>query len=169
MIGIAGSSLFCRTDEGRRVAGATHTTAFCLNGNQCLFKLLSFKKKPFRIPFTHQFILNIFSCAYRYFALWKTASRCQILHADAVGVVAGEASASTMWDNQAWSYLHRDDKDTEPPFLAQDFIHAVQPEARIIIMLRDPVERWNKHLLTVCHSCSIFTGSPVCVRSQAVF
>ncbi|CAG05073.1 unnamed protein product, partial [Tetraodon nigroviridis] len=87
-----------------------------------------------------------------------TASRCQILHADAVSVVTGEASASTMWDNQAWSYLYRDDKDTEPPFLAQDFIHAVQPEARIVIMLRDPVERWNQHLLPVCHSASIFTA-----------
>lgn len=63
-----------------------------------------------------------------------------------------------MWDNQAWSYLYRDDKDTEPPFLAQDFIHAVQPEARIVIMLRDPVERWNQHLLPVCHSASIFTA-----------
>uniref|UniRef100_H3D747 Sulfotransferase n=1 Tax=Tetraodon nigroviridis TaxID=99883 RepID=H3D747_TETNG len=59
----------------------------------------------------------------------------------ALQLITGEASASTMWDNQAWSYLYRDDKDTEPPFLAQDFIHAVQPEARIVIMLRDPVER----------------------------
>lgn len=56
-------------------------------------------------------------------------------------VLIGEASASTMWDNQAWSYLHRDGEETEPPFLAQDFIHAVQPDAKIIIMLRDPVER----------------------------
>lgn len=47
-----------------------------------------------------------------------------------------------MWDNQAWSYLHRDREETEPPFLAQDFIHTVQPDAKIIIMLRDPVERY---------------------------
>ncbi|KAM4591487.1 carbohydrate sulfotransferase 15-like isoform 2-T2 [Odontesthes bonariensis] len=56
-------------------------------------------------------------------------------------IITGEASASTMWDNQAWSYIHRDRAETEPPFLVQDFIHAVQPDARIIIMLRDPVER----------------------------
>ncbi|XP_073338751.1 carbohydrate sulfotransferase 15-like [Pagrus major] len=55
--------------------------------------------------------------------------------------ITGEASASTMWDNQAWSYLPRDGEETEPPFLAQDFIHTVQPDAKIIIMLRDPVER----------------------------
>lgn len=46
-----------------------------------------------------------------------------------------------MWDNQAWSYVHREEKEVEPPFLAQDFIHATQPDARIVVMLRDPVER----------------------------
>ncbi|XP_029608498.1 carbohydrate sulfotransferase 15 isoform X1 [Salmo trutta] len=56
-------------------------------------------------------------------------------------IITGEASASTMWDNQAWSYLYNYQADGEPPFLAQDFIHAVQPNAKIIVMLRDPVER----------------------------
>ena len=55
--------------------------------------------------------------------------------------LTGEASASTMWDNQAWSYLHGDKEEAEPLLLAQDFIHTVQPNAKIIIMLRDPVER----------------------------
>lgn len=59
----------------------------------------------------------------------------------ALQFITGEASASTMWDNQAWSYLQGDKEETEPPFLAQDFIHTVQPGAKIIIMLRDPVER----------------------------
>uniref|UniRef100_A0A3Q2Q0I2 Sulfotransferase n=1 Tax=Fundulus heteroclitus TaxID=8078 RepID=A0A3Q2Q0I2_FUNHE len=59
----------------------------------------------------------------------------------ALQIITGEASASTMWDNQAWSYLHENEEEIEPPFLAQDFIHAVQPGAKIIIMLRDPVER----------------------------
>ncbi|XP_061693340.1 carbohydrate sulfotransferase 15-like [Syngnathoides biaculeatus] len=58
-----------------------------------------------------------------------------------VQLITGEASASTMWDNQAWSYLHGDRAETEPPFLAQDFIHTVQPGAKIIIVLRDPTER----------------------------
>ncbi|XP_077585960.1 carbohydrate sulfotransferase 15-like [Stigmatopora nigra] len=55
--------------------------------------------------------------------------------------ITGEASASTMWDNHAWSYLHGDQEEAEPPFLAQDFIHTVQPKAKIIIMLREPAER----------------------------
>ncbi|XP_077481912.1 carbohydrate sulfotransferase 15-like [Stigmatopora argus] len=57
-------------------------------------------------------------------------------------VVIGEASASTMWDNNAWVYFY--DNATsggEPPFLIQDFLHALQPDARFIVMLRDPVER----------------------------
>jgi hypothetical protein len=48
-----------------------------------------------------------------------------------------------MWDNQAWSYLYDNRVDGEPPFLAQDFIHTVQPNAKIIVMLRDPVERYR--------------------------
>ncbi|XP_041866788.1 carbohydrate sulfotransferase 15-like [Melanotaenia boesemani] len=59
----------------------------------------------------------------------------------ALQIITGEASASTMWDNQAWSFLHRNREETEPLFMVQDFIHAVQPAAKIIIMLRDPVER----------------------------
>ncbi|KAF5894060.1 carbohydrate sulfotransferase 15, partial [Clarias magur] len=57
------------------------------------------------------------------------------------GIITGEASASTMWDNNAWSYLYGDAPEPEPPFLTQDFIHALQPEARFVAILRDPVER----------------------------
>ncbi|XP_041118350.1 carbohydrate sulfotransferase 15-like isoform X2 [Polyodon spathula] len=54
----------------------------------------------------------------------------------------GEASASTLWDNNAWVYFYENaTAEGEPPFLIQDFIHAVQPNAKFIIMLRDPVER----------------------------
>ncbi|XP_024152248.1 carbohydrate sulfotransferase 15 [Oryzias melastigma] len=59
----------------------------------------------------------------------------------AIHIITGEASASTMWDNQASSYHHGAQQETEPSFLVQDFIHAVQPDAKIIVMLRDPVER----------------------------
>ncbi|KAL0964791.1 hypothetical protein UPYG_G00329020 [Umbra pygmaea] len=58
-------------------------------------------------------------------------------------LIIGEASASTLWDNNAWMYFYDNNTEDEvvPPFLIQDFIHAVQPNARFIIMLRDPVER----------------------------
>ncbi|KAI2654287.1 Carbohydrate sulfotransferase 15 [Labeo rohita] len=58
-----------------------------------------------------------------------------------VDIIIGEASASTMWDNNAWVYFYDNGTEVEPPFLVQDFIHAVQPDARFIVMLRDPVER----------------------------
>lgn len=58
------------------------------------------------------------------------------------GWLTGEASASTMWDNNAWIYFYDNGTGVEPPFLVQDFIHAVQPDARFIVMLRDPVERY---------------------------
>ncbi|KAM8924519.1 carbohydrate sulfotransferase 15 [Pelodytes ibericus] len=56
-------------------------------------------------------------------------------------LLIGEASASTMWDNSAWSYFYDNITNTEPPVLVQDFIHALQPKTKFIIMLRDPVER----------------------------
>ncbi|CAB1416697.1 unnamed protein product [Pleuronectes platessa] len=56
-------------------------------------------------------------------------------------MIIGEASASTMWDNNAWVYFYDNTTEGEPPFLVQDFIHALQPDGRFIVMLRDPVER----------------------------
>ncbi|XP_068597362.1 carbohydrate sulfotransferase 15 [Brachionichthys hirsutus] len=55
--------------------------------------------------------------------------------------ITGEASASTMWDNRAWYNVRKDKNESETTFLVQDFIHTVQPNAKIIIILRDPVER----------------------------
>ncbi|XP_070834109.1 carbohydrate sulfotransferase 15-like [Chaetodon trifascialis] len=66
--------------------------------------------------------------------------------------VAVEASPSVMWNNIAWSYVHRKDrKETEPGFLTQDFIHTLQPGAKIIMILRDPVERLYSHYLYSRH------------------
>lgn len=88
--------------------------------------------------------------------------------AQTVNVLTGEASASTMWDNQAWSYLHADREETEPPFLAQDFIHTVQPAAKIIIMLRDPVERYCREKCRFfLHS--IFVLNSYCSSSRMSF
>ncbi|XP_054975026.1 carbohydrate sulfotransferase 15 [Sorex araneus] len=56
-------------------------------------------------------------------------------------LIIGEASASTMWDNNAWTFFYDNSTAGEPPFLTQDFIHAFQPDAKLIVMLRDPVER----------------------------
>lgn len=52
-----------------------------------------------------------------------------------------------MWDNNAWIFFYDNSTDGAPPFLIQDFIHAFQPNAKLIVMLRDPVER----LATIIH------------------
>ncbi|NWI90027.1 CHSTF sulfotransferase, partial [Pitta sordida] len=62
-------------------------------------------------------------------------------HGKMNNIIIGEASASTMWDNNAWIFFYDNSTEGEPPFLIQDFIHAFQPNAKFIIMLRDPVER----------------------------
>ncbi|KAI6066583.1 Carbohydrate sulfotransferase 15 [Aix galericulata] len=62
-------------------------------------------------------------------------------HSKTNNIIIGEASASTMWDNNAWIFFYDNSTEGEPPFLIQDFIHAFQPNAKLIIMLRDPVER----------------------------
>ncbi|XP_069468131.1 carbohydrate sulfotransferase 15 [Ambystoma mexicanum] len=56
-------------------------------------------------------------------------------------LVIGEASASTLWDNNAWTFFYGNTSSAEPPFLVQDFIRAFHPSAKFIVMLRDPAER----------------------------
>lgn len=94
-------------------------------------------------------------------------------------IITGEASASTMWDNNGWLYLHGNSTGAEPPWLVQDFIGALQPKARFIAILRNPVERLysdylyfgtsNKSALDfhqkVCESLRMFEG---CLRDAGL-
>lgn len=73
--------------------------------------------------------------------------------------LAGEASASTMWDNNAWVYFYDNTTEGEPPFLIQDFLHALQPHARFIVMLRDPVERWDGNARKTIHHCDVIDSN----------
>ncbi|MEE6486522.1 hypothetical protein FKM82_014625 [Ascaphus truei] len=97
-------------------------------------------KEPFQHPYPVEDYLDLFDLA---------AQEIQDHHSGDTGtedgrmdhLLTGEASASTMWDNNAWTYFYDNVTNTEPPFLIQDYIHAFQPHAKFIIMLRDPVER----------------------------
>lgn len=61
-----------------------------------------------------------------------------------------------MWDNNAWVYFYDNTTGGEPPCLIQDFVHALQPDARFIVMLRDPVERLE-------------VAGAACVASSCIF
>lgn len=97
-------------------------------------------KEPFHKPFPLEDYLDLFDLA---------AQQIQDFHNEDIlldsrgmdQILTGEASASTMWDNSAWSYFYDNVTNTEPPVLIQDFIHAFQPRAKFVVMLRDPVER----------------------------
>ncbi|XP_063818214.1 carbohydrate sulfotransferase 15-like isoform X2 [Pseudophryne corroboree] len=97
-------------------------------------------KEPFHQPFPVEDYLDLFDLA---------AQNIQDNHRGDTEleagwmdpILTGEASASTMWDNSAWSYFYDNVTNTEPPVLIQDFIHSIQPRAKFIVMLRDPVER----------------------------
>uniref|UniRef100_A0A3P9KJN9 Sulfotransferase n=1 Tax=Oryzias latipes TaxID=8090 RepID=A0A3P9KJN9_ORYLA len=96
-------------------------------------------KDGFQERFPLQDYLDLFDLASH--NIQEEISGNSSVNQQAIHIITGEASASTMWDNQAWSYLHGAEHETEPYLLVQDFIHTVQPDAKIIIMLRDPVER----------------------------
>ncbi|PIK42828.1 putative carbohydrate sulfotransferase 15 [Apostichopus japonicus] len=53
--------------------------------------------------------------------------------------VLGDGSPSTLWDNKSWRRIYPRLK--EPPYVNADVIAAVTPGVKLIIILRDPVER----------------------------
>ncbi|XP_075072176.1 carbohydrate sulfotransferase 15 isoform X2 [Mixophyes fleayi] len=97
-------------------------------------------KEPFHKPFPLEDYLDLFDMA---------AQKIQDHHIEGTEleagqldpILSGEASASTMWDNSAWSYFYDNVTNTEPPVLIQDFIHAIHPRSKFIVILRNPVER----------------------------
>ncbi|XP_072014286.1 uncharacterized protein [Amphiura filiformis] len=62
---------------------------------------------------------------------------------DTVGenIIAGDGSASTFWDNGAWEAYYPKYFDKGPPYVIGDVIHAITPKAKIIVILRNPVDR----------------------------
>ncbi len=57
------------------------------------------------------------------------------------GYIAGEGSASTMWDNDDWALLPENFGLAEPLVLVSTHIHHITPQAKIIAILRNPVDR----------------------------
>ena len=58
-----------------------------------------------------------------------------------VRIVTGDGSASTFWDNRHWKMLPGNDDVDEPRVIVADHIKHYLPASKIIVIMRDPVER----------------------------
>ena len=56
--------------------------------------------------------------------------------------LAGDASASTLWDNDFWNILPGNADLSEPELLIAHYIHHMTPKVKIIVILRNPIDRW---------------------------
>ncbi|XP_076446286.1 carbohydrate sulfotransferase 15-like [Babylonia areolata] len=53
----------------------------------------------------------------------------------------GDCSASTIWENSRWTTLPGNERCTEPRIITADYIRHLTPNAKIIVMLRNPSRR----------------------------
>lgn len=56
-------------------------------------------------------------------------------------IITGEASVSLFWDNDDWMNFHENQGQNEPLYIVPHYIHHFIPDVKLILMLRDPVER----------------------------
>ncbi|XP_061197560.1 carbohydrate sulfotransferase 15-like isoform X1 [Saccostrea echinata] len=57
-------------------------------------------------------------------------------------IVTGHADPMDFWDNTLWRFIpQNDENDLEPTFTTPYLIRHVQPNIRLILLLREPVER----------------------------
>ncbi|KAJ8041939.1 Carbohydrate sulfotransferase 15 [Holothuria leucospilota] len=63
-------------------------------------------------------------------------------------LVIGDASISTLWGLGDYEWEQHFPDKRNPPFFLADVLHALQPTAKITVILRDPVEKlWTTYLL----------------------
>lgn len=55
--------------------------------------------------------------------------------------ITGEASVSMFWDNTEWMKFPENRDQTEPLYIIPHYVHHMIPDVKLILMLRDPVER----------------------------
>ncbi|XP_052761564.1 carbohydrate sulfotransferase 15-like [Mya arenaria] len=56
-------------------------------------------------------------------------------------VIVGDGSPSTMWVNDYWTFLPEYKNLTEPLYTNADYIHHFNPDAKIIAIVRNPIDR----------------------------
>ena len=60
----------------------------------------------------------------------------------AMFLFTGDASPSNLHLNSHWRYLPGNEKNDEPKYVILDYIKHILPKAKIIIVFRDPIERF---------------------------
>ena len=59
---------------------------------------------------------------------------------------SGDASPTYLVENTQWDVFEGNEGCSEPRVIPASFIRHMYPDARIIILLRDPIERYDYHL-----------------------
>ena len=57
--------------------------------------------------------------------------------------ISGEGSPSYLYVNDHWRYLPGNEHLDEPKYVILDYIQHLLPKAKIIVIFRDPVERYE--------------------------
>ncbi|XP_054768805.2 carbohydrate sulfotransferase 15-like [Lytechinus pictus] len=55
-------------------------------------------------------------------------------------LIIGDGSASTLWDNHKWKTWNGE-RYEGPTYVTADVMHAAQPDAKLLVILRNPVDR----------------------------
>lgn len=61
----------------------------------------------------------------------------------------GDGSVDIAFDSKEWRHFPGNEGLLEPKYVLPFFIHKVLPKLKVIIMLRDPVERYNYNIEVV--------------------
>lgn len=61
----------------------------------------------------------------------------------------GEGSPSNLHLNTHWRHLPGNENLDEPKYVILDYIHHYIPQARIVVIFRNPVDRWVGIILCV--------------------
>ncbi|XP_070195975.1 uncharacterized protein [Littorina saxatilis] len=69
--------------------------------------------------------------------LINTSSAVNGLHR----LVSGEVAEDILWDNHVWPVLPGNERQLEPRYTNADYLHHLDPDVKVIIIVRDPTER----------------------------
>ncbi|XP_048730666.2 carbohydrate sulfotransferase 15-like isoform X2 [Ostrea edulis] len=61
-------------------------------------------------------------------------------------IITGHGDPMDFWDNRFWRHIPQNDEGaSEPTYTTANLVHHVQPNMKLILLLRDPVERLYSH------------------------